>query len=409
MDANGSRGRRAFLTGCGATMLGGVGSGCLSGLPPLGSPVSFGRVDVPSAEPPRYRRWVPAASALQPYTDENIGSDGSIDYTTPGNMGADAVGVDFNLPRYAHVIGSDYGGIEYEAFDRAVETDAAFVGEGDVDRDAVADTLERTNYERSGSVHGYDLYVRGDNPRALAVGDGAIVNAEASTVENARGRVEVTVGAAAGSVQRYHETETAYAVFTDRIGSRPWTDIGTPRKEATGYEVGGTSYTFDENAIYYLYEELYPSGDAAPSEDDIREQMRDATRAQQSEQVEVSVDDQFVAIRIRIPRSEVDPDDAMTPLPYTTWGYDVDADEPSVTFRHEAGDTIQTDRLSVESPGGELSSPFGDRETVGPGDSVTVPLPDTRSRRYARIEWAATSGDSTSQATLISYEAEVDG
>jgi hypothetical protein len=61
--------RRTLLhrgAGALATAVAAATAGCASALPPLGSAQRFGRIDVPDADPPDYRRWLPTPAADLP-------------------------------------------------------------------------------------------------------------------------------------------------------------------------------------------------------------------------------------------------------------------------------------------------------------------------------------------------------
>jgi len=114
--------RRALIRAGAAAVTTGLtasAAGC-TGLPPLGSKPSYGRVDVPEADAPDYRRWLPAQSVVE--TDD----DWLITYAEPGPFDGPAP-EEFVARRGYHRAELDYFGIGYENYDRLVTTNLATV------------------------------------------------------------------------------------------------------------------------------------------------------------------------------------------------------------------------------------------------------------------------------------------
>ncbi|WP_251341779.1 hypothetical protein [Haloplanus halophilus] len=182
-------------------------SGCTSGLPPLGSAQQFGRIDVPPADPPAYREWLPAPGAVD-------GVDGGYGYLfrRPGELGYPAP-VRFTTPRKRLLTDLDHFGVGYANYDRLLATDLGTVIEADVDPDAVARTLTESGYDAAGSHGDVDLFARDDVPRRAAVGDGAVV--WSSERVHRAPAVTALLDARDGRIDRYHEVDAGLVETVD--------------------------------------------------------------------------------------------------------------------------------------------------------------------------------------------------
>jgi hypothetical protein len=181
-DADGHS-RRELLTAGGAALATAASAtlaGCTATMPPLGQEIRYGRVDVPAAGDPVYRRWVPP---IDTESDRRHPLWEDLMYTTPRRTGSEAVD-------RAHVgrgflkSSMDYVGIGYDNYDRVLGNFVTIVAEVDVDRGTVEGTLLDSGYEAQGAYEGYDLYGRSDLPRTVAVGDEAIVFSRSSYHES---------------------------------------------------------------------------------------------------------------------------------------------------------------------------------------------------------------------------------
>jgi len=389
--------RRQLLGGTAAALASGTG-GCLSTLPPLGQRIRYGRINVPSSGPPTYRRWVPADSARP---DADTAAPDEVMYGHPGPTGREDLGRSIRFTQPFHVGWSDYVGIEYTTYDEALLNGAGFVGETTVDRDDVASTLAQTGYERTDTYDGYTLYTRSDIPRALAVGDAAVVQASSDTVADARAHVEATVDAEAGRAERRHQADPAFKRLSDLTGARPFTWLGASGIELGDPVIGASSATFDDDAIYYVWDELYASADATPSRSEVKQWLEDQQRPQSAMLTDIETDGAALTVEMRLPGEEFEARTNNEPSPYVTWGVDHDAEAGRLTFRHEAGDAVDIEALTLRPEGGYRGSPpFEGSGSFGPGDGVTVELTDDPANRY-QIVWGPTDGGTS---TLVQYD-----
>ena len=373
--------RRTFLKRSSAALLtvGTVAtSGCTESLPPLGSRVRYGRVDVPdTATDPVYRRWLPAASALP--TDDL--DPGYVNYVMPGYLGQTVVGTTNKDPHFFQKPYLDYFGIGYDNYDRVIglhrTTKSTYVLEGDIDPDTVSNTLVESGFSSAGTYAGYDLFDRADGPRTTAVSQSAIVWAHH---EQSTAIVKAVIDAERGAVDRHHETDEAFARATDAVGASPWTLIGGISIDPTGDAlVRSMSYTANQNAVYYTYHSLYPTGTSV-SEQSFQDALNKHRRATNGRAVDVQINDQMATVEMRLPPSAIQTDYADATVPQITWG--VVRDDEGLTIRHEAGETTPADTLTfyVESGGEEsvAETQFSDAvEQIQPGDSITIDDPST--------------------------------
>jgi hypothetical protein len=388
-------GGAALATAAGATL-----AGCTATMPPLGQEIRYGRVDVPPAGDPVYRRWVPP---IDTESDRRHPLWEDLMYTTPRRTGSEAVD-------RAHVgrgflkSSMDYFGIGYDNYDRVLGNFVTIVAEVDVDRGTVEGALLDSGYEAQGSYEGYDLYGRSDLPRTVAVGDEAIVFSRSSYHESDVRRI---VDCGAGRIERRHRRDEQYAQLTEAAGSRPFVWLGVPMPyEWNAPETGGMTMTYDDSAAYFVHYLLFPEDDV-PTVGSIREQMTDVQRAVDAYSVDVSLDGNLATIEMHQPLERYFQDlDATRLNPQVTWGLDHDRDAGTVTLRHEAGDGVDAALLTVfvdESNGSEDESgtQFTDEYgTVTSGDSLTVAVggPD----EFVRLVFESADGDT--MMTLVDYD-----
>ena len=410
-------GRRRFLGLAGSALAGATASaGCLSTLPPIGQRIRYGRVDVPDGGPPEYRQWVPARSALQPFLSDPDDDALSVLFGLPGRLGGETFGRPSTIPHGIHRSLSDYVGVEYDAFDQALSFESVFVGLGDIDRAAVDRTLAGTRYESAGSQDGFALYTRSDIPRALAVGDGAIVNAVAdeqqfrgantSGVDAALGRVRTTLDAKAGRVDRQHEVDEDFALVTDRARAQKFTWIGGLRENAPDAVTGATGMTFDSATVYFLWLDVYANAAAVPSKSDLRRSLESDDRAINATMTDLQVNGRVVSIEHAMDLEQYRQrfyDEDHYIAPYTTWGVDWDPESLQLTFTYEAGsEAIESGRLvTYPEYGFEEPDPFDAHDgPFEPSDSATLQLTDDHANFY-RADWHAPDGDSSTY--MVNY------
>lgn len=154
------RTRREVLrsgTGLLAAGIATLSAGCTGALPPLGSRQQFGRVDVPAADPPAYRRWLPAPSAVgageRPQYPFLFRRPGALDYPAP---------VRFTTPRKRFLAELDHFGVGYANYDRLLRTEFGTVLVGGFEPAIVVDTLTSSGYTPDGTYKGHDRFVRSD-------------------------------------------------------------------------------------------------------------------------------------------------------------------------------------------------------------------------------------------------------
>lgn len=369
--------RRGVLRAGVAALSAGVAvasAGCSEELPPLGGRVRFGRVDAPSpsGSPRAYREWLPAPSAFaSPYVE------GSYDamFSTPGAMGSSAFGTPFTFPESLAAGQLDYFGIDYEDYDRVIWINEGItVVEVETDRSSVGSVLTDSGYEAGGSYRDYDLYERGDLPRAVAVGDSAIVYAADAAAED----VTLPIDARAGRVKQYHEVSDDHERITDAARASPMTwvvpDVYLQSNPEYRPSIWTMSYRFDDEAVYFVDHRLYPE-DAGVTESAIEEEVAENGRAQRSFLVDAELEGRLSTIEMRGEAEKLFEDtEAGNDIPQVTWGLGRDADTGTVRIRHEVGDPIPADRLTVSVGGAtDSTTQFTDQfDTVEPGDQLAV-------------------------------------
>lgn len=395
--------RRDLLRGGGAalgTVAAASFAGCTAALPPLGQEIRYGRVDVPEAGDPVYRRWVPPVDTeserRSPLWDDLM-------YTTPRRTGSDSVD-------RAHVgrgflkSSMDYFGIGYDNYDRITGNFGAVVAEADVDRATVDDTLRDSGYEARGSYEGYDLYGRGDLPRTAAVGDEAIVWSRSAHHETDVRRI---IDTGAGRTEPRHAVDEGFARLTGAVGARPFTWLGAPQPADWGApEDGSVSIVYDDSAAYFVHHLLF-SADDVPSVARIKEEMTEVQRALDAYSVDVTLEGRLATIEMHQPLERYFQDlDANRINPQITWGVDHATDAGTVTLRHEAGDAVDADLLTVyvdESNRSEDPAPsqFADEYgTVTPGDSLVLDVGGPA--ESVRLVFESADGDS--MMWLVDYD-----
>jgi len=412
--------RRTLLRASGATLAtvaAAAGGGC-SGLPPLGTAIRYGSVDVPAATDPAYRNWLPAPSALP-------GGDGGDDeaaeevlvYTPPP---ADTPAwTRANIARALIISVADYVGVDIDGVDVAVATAfgedqsgaAALLGE--VDPAAVRDTVATTSYEPVESDADYELYERTDMERAVGVRRDGLVFADGP-----RGRetIDTIVAASRGEVPRLHERDANFETLTDSAGLRRWAWLwpggvssaggNNIREDTVGW---ATSFAHGDDTGYLVQTWVFPeSYDLTAGK--VKTALKAESRAglpgaRDATAVDVSVDGRVATIEMQAPPSEF-AGSTETPFltPFVTWSETYDAGAEQLTIHHDAGDPVRTDWLRIAGVGeGETvveDRGLGDRLTAG--DSLTVSTAGVEQGTTVRLVYRAPDEDRST--ALFTYE-----
>ncbi|GGN98466.1 MULTISPECIES: hypothetical protein [Haloarcula] len=400
------RTRRGFLRAGTATLAVGATAsttGCLSSLPPLGSSLSYGRLDVPPADEPAYRRWLPTPDAFETRYDDGY-SFGSVE---PGPYVADAPRK-FRARRALFKLEPDYFGIGFENYDRMVTSNLGVVVEASFDRDAVASTLIGSGYAPDGTYRGYDLFARRDTERRVAVGDGVVVWTNA--VEHPAANLELLIDTGAGDRTRYHEASDAFAAVSAAVGASRQVIAGPYSMDPRGdSEFGADAFRLGDDATYQVLAMHFAAG-RTPTQESLESAFRESYRlTEESQGAEITVDGRLATVEARAPRREsVDPTPDVDP-PQVTWGASTDAGVEALTLRHEAGDAVPAEWLWLDFEDGagpnevEKISLWPDRETVEPGDTTTVDLRDHGDPSAVNV---VLSSGGTDFRMLFTYELE---
>ncbi|MFB6184786.1 MAG: hypothetical protein ABEI96_09555 [Haloarculaceae archaeon] len=388
-------------------------SGCVSSLPPVGLPQHFGRIDVPPADPPRYRRWLPAPSAL----DGLDGDHYRFLYRQPSRLDYPAP-IRFVVPRKRLLSELDYFGVGYAAYDELLHTDAGTVVLAPFDRDTVARTLTESGYETAESYHDYDLFARQDVHRRAAVGDGVVVWTS-ERVHDAPD-VEALVDARAGRVDRYHEENDGFARLSESIGESRMVEL-VPPKAGVRYWTSCEGFRFDDGTAYHVRSFRYPEGTEFPKRELKRRSVAGTILTREVEHADIRIEGRTATFEGEIPPGEgVHPGNVTPPYPpQITWGVTRDADAGTVTVRHEAGDSVAADALALgftlDPDAGAFAVPnheplFTDVETVEPGDTATVDVSDEPAVTVRKSTGdGSADGETTRTATRIEVVYSPDG
>jgi uncharacterized protein YhfF len=396
--------RRSLLGVGSASILGAVTAtaGCLSALPPLGQSVKYGRLDVPAADPPGYREWLP--------DPELIGQDrGDVQMhqVQPGAwVAADPRPFAFNSVVVSQL---DYLGIGYGTYERAIWYGTEVVVLADFDPESVAETLLDSGFERAGSTDRYHLFSRADRDRAVAVGSGFVITSQS---DEPRRNVGAILDARAGDVDRFHEVDEEFARLSGNAGDRLWTwRLGGNVAErdfdgdVTEHVVSSTA----DDRVYFVMQYLLAEG-TTPSKSAIKRVLEDGDRAPSAQMTDIDIDGREVTIEYHDPDEEYrsEGDDPLAALPpHVTWGFDDDRETTTVTIRHEAGDEFDAGTVTVDVDGDPAAEQFADRfDRVGPGDELEVSVDATSQFSDGRVSvvWERPDGDVTS--LLANYEVE---
>jgi hypothetical protein len=365
-------------------------SGCTSALPPLGSQLNFGRVDVPEADDPTYRQWLPAPTRIaedRRHYGVLFRRPTAIDYTAP---------VRFAVPKKSLLTDLDYVGVDYADYDRLLSTPFGIVLEGEFGAVTVADTLSDTGYTPDGTYREYDLFTRSDDPRTVAVRDGTVVYESERLHEAAD--VRALIDAEAGRIDRYHEVsvgESRMVEFVPPDGARSWL-------KAEGFRFDGTT-------AYHVVSHLYPDGEPVPTERLKQRSVQKTLLTREVDAFHYEERGQLATVAGRVPAGAgLDP--AAEPYPpHATWGGTVDAG--TVTLRHEAGEGVGATNLRYElrSADGTIAQggpPWPDADTVAAGDTTTVSRDGSTDSAAFVLQYTA---EGASYGSLFTIETGGDG
>ena len=367
--------RRRVLRSAGAALTAAAAgsAGCLSSLPPLGSQIEFGRVDVPDAPyDPRYRRWVPDPGA---FPDDHFNGDPTL--VVPRAFRDDEVASLSSIGRSILRSKIDYFGVGYDEYSLAVGLGRSIVVEGEFDRSTVESTVNGTGYAPAGDYRGYALYDRPDGNRIVAVRDGALVFQSGGPGRDA---VEHLVDVAAGDRDRYDEVNEDFDAFSRHIRLSPSILFGfgiVDSGDSPGAVTASLSFRFDDEGIYFVFDHFYADEDAAVSRSQIRDQLRTMNLTRDRMLVEIEADGRRRTVKTRMDRPIPDPG-AVRDVPQVTWGWEIDRDAHTITLRHEAGDSFEARYAEIVYGNDETDTTvqFDDEyDTVGPGAELTIELP----------------------------------
>jgi hypothetical protein len=403
--------RRRLLRTGGATLATGVTAtlaGCPSGIPPLSGQLDFGRIDAPQPAAGEYAKWIPAASEFEDGEDAPLGHAW---HARPSRLSASAFGP-ASLPVGITTGQLDYFGVGYRNYDHAIAILSPYVtvALADFDRATVADAVADTGYEARADYRGYAVYGRSDLPRAVGVADGALVYAQSGLddPDEARARVETAIDAGEGRIPRQVETEPAFGALLDRAGGRPANWLGsapfgaageTPRPALDSLVTSSISWDYDDDAVYYVYDLVFPEDEQAPA-GAIKRALRSQQRAVDSALIDVETDGRFARVEMRLTPGMVRDTATGDGHPQITWGVDYDRANRRLTVRHEAGETADAAQLSVDGDAAG-ASPFEESDTFGPGDSVTLGVDDPGG---GPVRIVYEEPDSHSSMTVFAYD-----
>jgi hypothetical protein len=352
-------------------------AGCLSSLPPLGGEQRYGRLGVPPAGDPWYRRWLPAPTAV----DDAVETSHFVALTSPVSR-PDAP-EKFVAGRARLKASLDFFGVGFERYDRVLTCPFGAVVEASFDRETVARTLTDGGYDSTGAYRGYETFARDDLPRRAAVGDGVVVWTSARHHDAAN--LPALVDAGTGERPRYHETDAGFAALTGAAGGTPYLGVNTATADPTGRPAMlADAFRFDDETAYQVVHYRYHDPERVPTRAALERALRadDYRFAADADAFDVSVDGRLATVETQVPLTDarsVPPEHA---LPQVTWGVDRDPGDRRVTFRHDAGESVPADRLFYDlvrpaAPGRIQKRPlWRDVETVEASMEATVDLRD---------------------------------
>lgn len=374
------RTRRRVLTQSGAalaTLLSSTTAGCLSSLPPLGDEQRYGRVSVPAAGDPTYRKWFPAPSAV----DQRIAN---YHFTTLDSPSPRPEAPEKFIAGQAYAKAStDYFGIGFQNYDRFISCNFGTVITATFDRDSVVQTITDSGYEQTTEYSGYTVCARSDIPRRVAVGNDVIV--WTSSYHHESPNLRALIDAGAGDRPRYHEANPGFNALTTAAGANPYLAVNTAVHDPTDRPVMlADALRFDDDTAYQVVQYYYRQPDRVPTKQVLTQALQtDEYRfLDGAETFDVELADRLATVETRAPLTSARDIPPEYNLPQVTWGVTYDTDVERVTFRHEAGDSVPGDRLFYDldrpsAPGRIDRQPLWDGvATVEPGAEATVDLRD---------------------------------
>jgi hypothetical protein len=352
--------------------------------------LSVGQVEAPAPAPPTYRRWLPAPAAF-----------GAVSYPVRvldvERVRALGAGVPdaFGVQRWFGRVGVDTLGVDRESYRRVLRLDGtrAVVVEADPDAAAVGDHLRETGYESVGRHRGRAVFARGDDPRAVAVGDGAVVFS--NPVAPAADPVDVVrtvLDARAGAVDRYHEVETGFRRLSTAAGTVPagalrtGTELDVSAGEAALSGVVGTGVTtaFDGATTYHRRLVVFESPrTAARIGYDLRRIAAADPALRAATAVAIRVDGRQATLVGAIPNERYTTVAApfeRVRYPQVTWSFDRSrrGEAVVVAVGHEGGAPVSAERLSATLDGRAVRLGVPDGDPVTPGDTLLVRVARSR-------------------------------
>jgi hypothetical protein len=377
-------------------------AGC-TGLPPLGSAVRYGAVDVPPTTTGEFPEWLAAPAALPD-------TDGPYDVMVHTPPGPDAPAwARSSIPRSVMVSASDYVGVHIDDVAYAVSGEDVMTLVGDVDLNAVSETVGRTSYDPAGTVEGYDLFRRPDEETVVAAGPEAVVF---GLGDQASERVATTIGVHDGDVDSYHTRNRNMKRLSEAVGSRRWAWVmpgathGPPDKSAgVRSEMVGAAFAFDHDAdsIYFIENWLFPPGfDLTVGA--VKESLKRRDRARDANAVDIAVDGRLATITMHLTRTRYEAEYATSPLvvPYATWRGHHDAATQQLRITHEAGDSVARDQLEIDPEGHDPRSIEPTGGHVRPGDTIRLATDAFDPGTDVRLVYHSPDGDRS--ATLFTHE-----
>lgn len=382
----------------------------MSTLPPLGRRVRFGRVDVPPREDPVYAQWLPEPGRLQDADGETVDPLTEAIYTTPGDLGADELGVRFSLISTVMLSRLDYFGVGFDNYDWALGLGSGTVLAGDVPLAEARETLTGTVYERSGSLLDFDLYRRPDVGHVVALSGTHVVFGRG---EQARSTVETLVETGRGRTPRAVDTDDRAGRFVRTVGSSPWTWYGAKLFGFGGQEAAlqtrpvasAHSLSFDETAAYLVANSLFPAG-RVPSKSRMKDVLETRSRVLESSGADVTITDRLVTVELRVDESTLENDDVGLDLPQVTWSSRLDASATALGITHHAGEPVDASRLSTKfdpNSGNDRLEPA--TGTINPGDTITVDVSGRQTDRFTLV-YTVPDGDTSAVVYETSLPAE---
>ena len=369
--------RRRLLSSSAAALAGSLSTaGCLSALPPLGEQQRYGRLGVPSAGPPAYRKWLPAPSVVE-------SPDEAYHFVAmePTASRPEAPGK-FVAGRARLKASLDHFGIGFENYDRLVSGTFGTAIDASFDREDVVQTITASGYERTDTYREFTRFTRSDPPRRVAVGDGALV--WTSAYHHDAPNLEALVDAGTGHRPRYHDTDKAFETLTTAAGGNPYLGVNTAIHDPTGAPAMlAEAIRFDDDTAYQVVQYYYHDPDRVPNARTLERALTkdDYRFVDGAHAVDVAVDGRLATVETQVPLMSARTVPAEYQLPQVTWGVETD-DAGRVTFSHDAGESVPADRLFYDVDYPDAPGRIDKRRlwtgasTVTTGMEATVDLTD---------------------------------